>query len=273
MIKKTLHIASLSLFFLLVSCEDKPEEKDYVARVNDNVMSKAELLELAGDETLSNKHEVELIRNWVEDEIFYQEAEALKLLESKRYRQLMEDAEREIASVLIKENYFSTLDISYSETDLVEYYEKYKSDLRVNDDAYVFNLASFPDENSAIQFRRNNLGNEWASISSFRENYPRALEYIRDEFAYKHEIYPLAILRTLSSQLPGEVSIVLNLEPGKHTIVQLVKKIARGVIPEFENVRNLVRIRYLALKRRESFNQYFQDLYSKYNIEIKKEYE
>lgn len=258
--------------FFLVCCNDVQEDSIFVARVNDSVLTEAALNSMMESSGI-NKYRSEIIRQWVEKEILYQEAVNLELTENSFFESTLETSKKEIAAaVLLKEHYkFSETEVD--EDELLDYYKESIEELRLSDYAYLYNIVSFNDENSAIDFRKITMNNGWNEISNFQNLSSHVTEFTKEYFQYEYQIRSQKILRVLKNLLPGEVSIVLRLEPERYTIVQILNKFKKGSIPKFEYIKNVVESRYNMIRRKKIYSEYYKELYSKYNVEIKKEFE
>ncbi len=85
----------------------------------------------------------------------------------------------------------------------------------------------------------------------------------------KAEIYPIRLLNLVEELNPGEVSIVLEENNSKYSIVQLLHNFSEGTIPPMELIADQVEARYIAGKREEILSEYLKALYANNKIEIK----
>ena len=70
----------ISLLFIVAilffGCGEEKKEEDYVARVNDSYLSSKDLNELIDTTSSSTFYKSEVIRNWINRELMFQEADA-----------------------------------------------------------------------------------------------------------------------------------------------------------------------------------------------------
>ena len=85
--------------FLIGGCSKAPEKKDYVARVNNEFLTREELnnkLKTPGNE---NFYKNEIIRNWINKELLYQKALKEGIADDSTYISLIEDSKKELALI------------------------------------------------------------------------------------------------------------------------------------------------------------------------------
>lgn len=259
------------LIILLIGCSKQQEGKKYLARVGDKVLTKNEFEEFLKYSGSSKSNRTELVRRWIEDEILYQESVENELTENDNFRFLSGMNEKKLAGALLIKKFFDERELIISDSELVGYFEDNKNDFRFYDDLFTYNLAAFSDENSAIKFRQKLVGEKIKWSDNFDEN-EECIDYKLNKLSAKHDIYPVQILRSLNKLLPGEISIVIKTEPERYNIVQLLYKIEKGGIPDFHSVKDLVKLRLKTIRQKEMYNEYYKYLYSKYNVEINKDF-
>ncbi|MBU1100018.1 MAG: peptidyl-prolyl cis-trans isomerase [Bacteroidetes bacterium] len=265
-------IATATLF-MLSGCKNDVDDSAFVARVNDTVLTESMLASMMQSPNYDNKYSSEVIRQWVEKEILFQEAVNLEITENSNIEFILETSRKELAAaILLKEHYkFAEKDVD--EEELIEYYNESKDELKLIDDAYLYNIICFNNEYSAIDYRRMVMTNGWADVKNLQSKDSTVTEFRVEYFQHEYQIYPSKILKIMENLLPGEVSIVLKLEPEKYTIVQLLNKFKKGSIPKYEYVKKIIENRYKMIRRKKIYSEYFQELSSKYNVEIKKGFE
>ena len=269
--KKVLNII-FPVLLVLSACSHEKEEQKFMAKVGNETLTEKDFNELVSSTGSTNQHKAEIIRRWIEEELLFQESEEKGITENDRFEFLSGLNSRKLAGALLLQNYFKEHEPLISDNDLREFYEQNKSDFELNDDMFVYNLAGFSDENSAIKFRKTVVANKnnWSVDTPADSNLS---EYKINKLANMHDIYPLQILRSLNKLVPGEISIIIKTEPDRYNIVQLLERMEKGSIPDFSYIKEIVKLRYKALKEKQLYNEFYQELYSKYNVEINKDYE
>ena len=270
--KKWLLNITLLLLVFFSACSEKNDDKKFIAKVGNKKLTEEDFKQLVDFSNSSNRHKSEVIRRWIEEELLFQESQEDGITENERYKFLSELNSQKLAGALLLQEYFESHEPVISESDLRSFYDENKNNFELNDDMYIYNLAGFSDENSAIRFRKKLVSNEiiWSDT-------PPADTALYDYMAHKqtsmHDIYPVQILRSLTKLQPGEISIVIKTEPETYNIVQLLEKIDKGSIPGYEYIKEKVKLRYRALKEKQIYNKFYKELYTKYNVEINKDYE
>ncbi len=256
------------LIFILYGCGREKKVGKYVAKVGKEYLTEAGLNNYATSKKYKNQYRGEIIRNWVENEVLYQEATNRGIQNQDEYKILLSRTTKELAIALLKKQILEEYKNSYSIHDLEQYYEKYKDDFKLPEDAYKLNLITFSNEDAAIKFRTLLIESDWDRILSAYRNDPSIIEIKTRKFFYSHDIYPVNILRNIEGMLPLEVSLVIQTEPSQFTIVQLVEKYPKNSLPSFESIKDIVEQRYNAVKQKEYLEKYISNLISNYNSEI-----
>ncbi len=259
----------LSLLIIVAGCEKKEIKEEYVARVNKAVLTQTQLNSFMVDKKFKNKFKEEVIREWVESEILFQQAVELEFDRNEEFKNLIDLAKREIAIAYMLNKVINSAPLEYNNYEIENYFVENQKDYILRDDAYSLNIAMFSKPETAFEFRKEVLRSNWNYASSLFEEESNLVKISSKAFFYDYEIQPVKRLRTIKNQLRDEISIVLEEEPGTFTVVQVVDKFYRNQIPLFEYVEELVVERYLTEKRQELFQEYLDNLYSKYDVEIK----
>lgn len=139
------------LFFLvsllILSCGQKNEEHNVVARVNDEKLQIEELKANFSDkqwEELSQKERENLVQDWIQLTVLAQEADKLGLSEQPQIRHKLKTAEKNIKSnALIAQK---MAEIKISEDDLFNYYRVHKSQYQKSHKEYRVQRIFIKDE-------------------------------------------------------------------------------------------------------------------------------
>lgn len=263
---------SFALAFLLViiflGCSEQPEKKNYLARVNDSYLYEEDLNNL--DSLLKNSFSRnELIKRWVDKELLYQQAEKVGITDEEEFSRIINNSRRELASSVLINNYLAENLMKPNNTELKEFYDGHKNEFKAGENIYVFNSSSFASENAAVKFRTKVVETNWEKAVESLSDDNSLIEKPNRNVLSKAEIYPVQLLKLIQELNPGEVSIVLEENSSKYSIVQLIQIFREGAIPPLEIVADEVEARYVSEKREEVFNEYLKKLYSDNQIEIK----
>jgi hypothetical protein len=267
LLKSRIYFSVLLLVFV-ASCSKEPEKKDFVAKVNDSYLTQNEFEEL---DSMFNKSisKNEIIKRWIEKELLYQEAVKTGITENDDFIRIINNSKKELATSLFIKKYLDEKTEKPSRNDIAEFYEKYKNDFRSREKVYVYNFASFRNENSAIKFRTKVFDERWAKAIENVEGDSALISYSSGKAKYRSEIYPLQLVNMIDELNPGEVSIILQESMSKFTLVQLEQVIQQGQIPPLEIIKDQVEDRLMAERQQELINEFKQKLYSSSEIEIK----
>jgi len=252
----------------IAGCGKEPDKKDYVARVNDSFLTKNDLDEMSDTSFRNNFYESELIRNWIDKELLYQEAVNEGIIDEEEFKKIINNSQRELAGVLLLKQVSDQYEFVYSKDDLEKFYQLYNDEFKLTDDAYLLNIAEFSNEDEAIDFRNSVLQNEWQKVIE-SVKYSDILKKQDNVLLSENEIYPLALRNILQELNPQEVSIIINKDTTDYTIIQVIEKYTEGTIPPFELIKEKVEKRFVSLEKRKFINEYIKKLYAENDIEVK----
>jgi hypothetical protein len=271
-LKKHLVIKKISILFfvaiLLVSCAEEKKEEDYVARVNDSYLSTKELKELIDTTSASAFFKNEVIRNWINRELMFQEAVEEGVLEKAEYKRLIKNSERELAAALLLNQYVSDKKIKFERADLSSYFEENRDEFKLAKNAYLLNIINFSDEDRAVEFRSGFLTNGWDSTLVNFKGDSTVIDYWNKVLLKEQDIFPPTVLRVVKRLHPPEISIVISEGTGYYSIVHVLGKYVKGSLPPFDVIKDEIEIRYLAEQRNKLIEDYIEKLYSTNDIEV-----
>jgi hypothetical protein len=255
--------------FFLYACSEPQKPASYVARVNGSYLTENDLSGLIDSQFVLGRSRASIIKNWVRQEVLYQEAAKQGLVDSKEFKNNIENARRELAAALLLEKFSKTSGPLYDDSNLEIYYKENKTSFRLPSNTYYFNRANFSDKNAAVQFRTEVISNGWQQASQIFKQDSSLLNLSGKILLPEQDIYPVKLVRILEGLYPLEISIVIPDDRGYYTVVQLLDKYDAESIPPFESVINEVKKRYIAALTDLAIEDYISDLYSKNEIEIK----
>jgi hypothetical protein len=263
-------IIVITAAFFYYGCGKESPQQNFVARVNHSYLTKEDLAKMIDTGSTSNFYKNEIIRNWINKEVMYQEAVKKGILKESEFNRLIEDSKRELAATMLMQKYYEDEKISYEPEDLEEYYNGHQDEFKRFYDSYLINKAVFNDEDKAIRFRTTVQESNWEKALNVFKSDPSVISSGTNELMYDYEIHPASLSAVVSGLNPGEVSIVVNLEPGKSfCVVQEVQKFDKGAVPPFQLIKPFVEKRYIAQKKEDAMKSYIKELYSNNEIEIR----
>jgi PPIC-type PPIASE domain len=256
--------------FILSACSEPEKPDSYMARVNDSYLTEAEFTEMTDSQFVSEKSRATVIRNWVRQEILFQEAVKNGLTETKEFMRTVENTKRQLASALVLEKLAASSKPVFTTEELKNYYKENQTSFRLPFNAYYLNRINFSNREAAVMFRTELIQNGWTEASS-KFSKDSSLVNVSSEFLIlEQDIYPVSLLRILEGLYPLEISIVIPDDRGYYTVVQLLDKYPAQSIPPFEVVKTEVSNRYESALTELALENYINDLYSLSEIEINK---
>jgi hypothetical protein len=267
--QNSLFILILTAAVVLGSCGRESPKKEFIARVNDSYFTKSELSALVDSGYGKNLYRNEIIRNWIDKELLYQEAKKSGILTDKEFLRVKNESNRQLAVTFLINKLFDEEKITIESSELKDYFEKNKENFKLFHNAFLINLVQFDDEDKAISFRDKAFEKGWNnSVKTFKSDSNIVLKE-NSKLVYEYEMQPADLVRVVKELLPGEISIVINDGTGNFYVVQLLQKYDKGSIPPFEIIDELVRDRFIALKKEQFIKNYVNELYTKNDIEVK----
>lgn len=254
---------------MLYGCGKESPRKNYVARVNDTYLTREQLAEMIDTNSAGNFYRSEVIRNWINKELLYQAALKEGILKEDKFRKLLEDSKKELAASMLLQKYYEDEKLNYEPGDVENFYNSHKNDFVRFYDSYYLNEIVFSDEDKAIQFRSTLMESDWDKALNIFKNDSSIVKIRTRGIYYNYEIHPVTIFRIVSGLYPGEISTVINDEPGMFTVVQEIDKYEKGAIPPFDVIKDQVKDRFIAKKKEDLIANYIKDLYSNNEIEVR----
>ena len=253
---------------LLTGCEQKQQKTNYVARVNDSYLTAEELAAMVDTNSSNTFFRNEVIRNWINRELLYQQAMKEGILQEKKYKRILDKSEKELAGVLLLDKYGKNEKIIIEPRDLTKYYKKNLEDFKVEEDSYLLNIIHFSNENRAIEFRSLLLDSDWQKALNVFNNDSTIIGFSSNSLMRETDIYPVMLLRVVKRLYPLEISIVITERPGYYTVAQVLNKYAKNSVLPFDIVKSEIEKRYIAERKKVTVENYIKELYSDYEIEV-----
>ena len=271
---KHLNKIEIFTFFIFASiilsgCEKEKVKKDFVARVNNSYLTKEQLSSLMAGYSGKNFYKEEVIRNWINQELLYQEAVKNGILKEKAFNSLLDNSKKELAISLFLEKHFNDEKPSYDPKEVEDYYTQHQNEFAFFYDTYYLNIADFKNENKAIKFRTLLFDSDWEkALNVFKAD--SSINKVRYEVLLNdYQIQPVSIQRIVSQLNPQEVSIVINYQPGHYVVVQKLQTFNKGTVPPFNVIKSEVEKRFLAKMKNDFLQSYIKDIYTNNDIEVK----
>jgi hypothetical protein len=253
----------------MYGCGKEPPEKEYIARVNDSYFTKDDLASVVDSGYGKNQYRNEIVRNWIDEELLYQEAKNAGVLKNEDFLRTKNETEKRLVVTFLINKLFKEEQLTIEPSEVKDYFEKHRDNFKLFHNAFLVNLVQFDDEDRAISFRDEAFNRGWEQTAvSFRSD-SNIVFIDNSKLVYEYELQPADLVRILRELQTGELSIVINDNMGNYFVVQLLEKYERGSIPPYEIIEALVRDRYIALKKEQFIKNHVKDLYSKNDIEVR----
>lgn len=256
------HWETLFLIYLILfsGCSEENLPEDYLAVVNDRMLTKRTVGYLVDSLYLNESSLNQVIQNWVEMELLTQAALS-EGFEAKDEFAVRSDfnTRRLLASEYLKEK-LKEVNTIVTKEQLEDYFQKHKSEFVLNYDIYKVNQAIVRNLTKAIDLRNTTLSQIDFSKSiriSFKP------EEIVDErygiYLKEFDEMPYELSNVIQNLLPGEITYPIDLGNREYLITQLVAKYSKGDEPEIDFVKELIEERII-FERQKS---YYQELITK----------
>lgn len=267
-------LSGLIFSSILISCKtEEPiaEKNNYIAKVGNSFLTKESILNMEESKKYSGKFVDEIINDWIERELLFLIANDEGITKENAYTELVQQSKKELAASLYLEKYFENYLISVTESEIQNYFSLNQKEFRLKNDAYFLNIARFVDFQTAEKFREEVINTSWLHALTKFSNMNNLLSYEKDYFIYRHQINPIKLIRSIDILNEGEISLSVQSNEGNYVVVQLISKINSGEIPTYDLVREDVRNRYFAKKKKELYKKLISELAEKYEIVINKD--
>lgn len=253
---------------ICISCSDEQKSEKIVVKVNETTLTKSMLDSALASSANSAKLKEEFINEWIETEVLYQQAVKDGVLDDSEYLSLVNKSKKELAGILYIKKILAENEQLPTDEDVEKYFNDYKEDFKLKDDLYKLNFLRTDLFEKAVQARNRILESGWDKSKDFYRTDSSLV--FSSEVLYSTEIFSAIMLRVINSLMPKEVSIVLEIEPGKFTIVQLVEKYNAESIAPFEIEKVNAKNRLIVLRQKEFIKEHIKKLVGDHNLEIER---
>jgi len=266
---RKIEVIILSLF-ILFACSESKKPDTYVAKVNDSYLTEKKLSELVDSQFVSEKSRSVVIKNWIRQEILFQEAVKEGLTETDEFKATLENTKKQLAAAMVLEKFAATTQTQFTEEELENFFEENESSFKLPFNSYFLNRIDFSNRDAAVEFRTALIMNGWPSAINDIEQDTNIVNLQDSILVSEQDIQPVRLLRILEGLYPLEISIVIPDERGYYSVVQLLDKYSAGSVPSFNAVKNEVNRRYMSALTELAVENYINELYSKSEIDLHK---
>ena len=266
--KKTTYAVLIISILFAYGCEKKKVREKYVAKVNNIYLTESELNSILDSNKVQNLNKNEIIKNWVTDELLYQEAIKQGITKQKYYKNLIKESKRKIAGSLLIKKVISSDKLNITDDKLENFYFANKEDFKLFNNATLLNKISFNDEDKAILFRNTVIKSDWDKAVRIFMNDSTVVNNKSDLLLYDYQIQPKLLLRVVKGLNKNEVSLVLHYTANTYNIIQVKERFRKGATPPFQLIKEKVSEMYLTQKQQSFIKNYMDNLRLNNNIEI-----
>lgn len=257
----------ISLIFLSCSKEEKNEKN--IAKVNDAVLTEDMLNSMMNDSKNKAKLKDEIINQWIEDEVLFQEAEREGITNEKEFQKILERSKKNLAISFLIKKYLDKNEIQIKDEELKKYYDENKNEFVLNDELYYLRIAKFENYESAIEFRKKLIETNWNIANNYIKTKTDKFQ-TKEDLIYKKDLQPIQVVRIVNTMEINEISSIIDISNNEFIIINLMNKYSENTIPPFEAVKNLVKEKLTILKQKELIHNYLTELLSEHNLEIER---
>ncbi len=258
------------IFFVATGCSKNEKSDKFVAKVNDAVLTEEQINRALSEKRNSGKNRSEFIQNWIEKEILYQEALKNGILDGNEFKTIIEQSKKELAASLYINKFLDQENTTPTEEEIQQYYESCKDDFKLNDDLFRVNIIYMNDFDRAVQFRNKAIETSWKNALNSSQNSSSIISVEQDRQIFRYQFQPPIFMRSVSALQKDEISLVMETEPAKFVVVQLIEKLGKDTIPPLSIVKVEVQTILTIILKKEKLKKYIDKLIADHNLEIKR---
>jgi len=251
-------------------CAEEKLPEDYLAVVNDRMLTKRTISYLIDTIYLNNENLEQIIQNWIEIELLTQAALS-KGLEAKDEFAIRSDfnSRKILASEYLKEK-LKEVNTNISKEELDDYFQKHKNEFILDYDIYKVNQIITTNLSKAIDLRNTTLSQLDFSKSVRLTFKPE--EIISERYAFylkEFDDMPYELANVIQTLVPGEITYPFNLGNGEFLVTQLITKYNKGDEPSIEFVKELIEERIIFERQKNFYQELINKLAKEADIKVR----
>jgi len=265
---------SLLPILVLVGCERRGQTGNFVARVNNEFLTREKLAESLDTVALRSEPRVrEFVSRWVNSALLYEAAKAEGFDRTAEVNKTLEEMRQQLAIDQLLEKELQTEELrQVTPEEMVAYYQEHKDDYLLGEDVAKVGYVLFASRDVATAFRNQVVKTKkWFEVlESFSQDSTLAQSILRrgDSVYVKESTVESKELWRIVSQLrPAEISPVVKGEEGFY-VLQTSGLQAKGTVAELPFVEREVRDRVLVQKHQKALDQFLERLRKKYKVQL-----
>ncbi len=262
------------IVLVLIGCEREEEPGTYIARVNDEYLTR-EMIE----EKIDHPHAIndamvqEYVNQWLTSEILYQEARRRGLDRDDRVLEPLRDVRRNLAiNALLEDEIYDGILPDVTDEQIEAYYEEHLDEFMTDEPLLEVSYILFEQRNDATSFRNSVIqGADWddtlESILNDEERAEGVFEIGERGYYHESDLYPAEIWRAARQLGMGGVSFPIAAGGGFY-IVRHHQTIQSGNPYPLEYISNEIRERLVIERRQDRYEELLLELRRRYPIDV-----
>ena len=264
-----------ALALTLAACGRDGGRGSYVARVNNAVLTEADIAHQRDSLGETGAASREYINDWVVNELLYQEAERRGLTDEAAFREQLDAMRKRLAvAALLQESVYGRVDGSALTEDSVSaVFARSGQTYLLREDITLASYVLFRDREAANAFRAAVLrGASWeTTLADLKSDTARQSSVVRSanrQFFSRSTLYPEGLWNLAHSLSREDMSFPLRTDEG-YVILRAHQNYRQGELPPLEYARNEVRERLLMDLRRSRYEEFLGSVRKRYTIDIR----
>jgi len=253
-----------------VSCTEKKEEEEYIAKVGDSYLTEEEVDQVISANADSSKFREEYIRQWIEDELLFLAAKKKGILNSDEYKSLTKQSSKMTANSLMIRSIIENVEIDDAPSSIRKYFNDNPDEFKLTQPAILYNYAAFDKYSDAERFKTSLLQNNWEDAINKIRHSSELIDFGKEIFSYVVENSPDYYSKIYKTLVKNEISEVLETFDGRYMVFQLLDKYDKNEVPDLSLIYDLVKERYIAQQRELAYKNFIKQLYSDYGSSIER---
>jgi parvulin-like peptidyl-prolyl isomerase len=259
----------LSIVAIIAAAGCGPADRSpVIARVGKSVLTVNDLYESIPSEyrdRITREQNINYVKQWIDAELFYQEALRRHIDREPAIRARMEKTKRDLLGAeMIARLSPASGSMQISEAMIQEYYEKSKNTFVRDRDVVRHAEITVADEATAMALRKTMTPDNFLDIAEKHSQAP-----VQDPrfapFVPINEL-PAALAQTIEQIPPGGISAPVKTESG-YSIIRVLDHQKAGAVIPLDEVREEIANRLAAQLQRTALDQVLADLRNKNNVQ------
>lgn len=259
------------LLVLTAACSTESAPEEYVARVGDRYLTQSELdtsLQGMGAGIDTSEARKQIIEQWVTRTLLLNEALRLNLAEEPDVQRRLEDVRRSVLVTELTNRLYEQAELAPSPDAVASYYQRHREQLRLREPyVRVRHLRTqSPEDAQAAREALSEAGTAtadslWPALVRQYGDRPEEAQSLSDRFLPESRLFAtLPYVRDELAELgDGDVAPVIE-DDGAHHVVQVVRRVPAGTVPEQAWVEDEIRRRLTVRSRKQMYAREVQRL-------------